>query len=306
MAPPPDLPALGQGVDRVVVGVLAAQRQLVLGFHRGPVVLGWTNGVELPHDCRSGICGSCRVRLVEGKVFGGTEEGSDMIYACQARVVSDMKIVTEPVPETVSISARVAELVRLAPDVVGVCLELPKPMRYFPGQYCKLQFRGFPERSYSPSYPLEGAPDNHLMYFHIRKVDGGVVSSELGKKIRIGHRVKLTGPLGSAFLPGPSRRRAARCSSPAAPASRRCGRSRSPRSPSGRSASSPLSWRRASCSRSTCTTPCAGSPGFRTSPSFRSCPRRRTSPPSFARAGRPSTCRSSRRMTWSTPAAHLR
>ncbi len=158
------------------------------------------NGVELQHDCRSGICGSCRVRLVEGKVFGGTEEGSDMIYACQARVVSDMKIVTEPVPETVSMSARVAELVRLAPDVVGVCLELPKPMRYFAGQYCKLQFRGFPERSYSPSYPLEGAPDNHLMYFHIRKVDGGVVSSELGKKIRIGHRVKLTGPLGSAFF----------------------------------------------------------------------------------------------------------
>ena len=37
------------------------------------------NGVELPHDCRSGVCGSCRVRLVDGKVFGGTEEGSDMI-----------------------------------------------------------------------------------------------------------------------------------------------------------------------------------------------------------------------------------
>ncbi len=158
------------------------------------------NGVELQHDCRSGICGSCRVRLVEGRVFGGTEEGSDMIYACQARVVSDMKIVTEPVPETVSMSARVAELVRLAPDVVGVCLELPKPMRYFPGQYCKVQFRGFSERSYSPSYPLEGAPDNHLMYFHIRKIHGGLVSSALGKKIRTGHRVKLTGPLGSAFF----------------------------------------------------------------------------------------------------------
>jgi ferredoxin len=82
------------------------------------------SGVELQHDCRSGICGSCRVRLVDSKVFGGTEEGSDMIYACQARVVSDMKIVTEPVPETVSMSARVAEVVRLAPDVVGVCPSL--------------------------------------------------------------------------------------------------------------------------------------------------------------------------------------
>src|SRR6516162_7108403 len=144
------------------------------------------SGVELQHDCRSGICGSCRVRLVDGKVFGGTEEGSDMIYACQARVVSDMKIVTEPMPETVSMSARVADLVRLAPDVVGVCLELPKPMRHFPGQYCKVQFRGFPERNYSPSYPLEGGPDNHLMYFHIRRLEGGLVSSALGKKIGTG------------------------------------------------------------------------------------------------------------------------
>jgi NAD(P)H-flavin reductase/ferredoxin len=158
------------------------------------------SGVELQHDCRSGICGSCKVRLVDGKVFGGTEEGSDMIYACQARVVSDMKVVTEPVPDTVSMSARVADLVRLAPDVVGVCLELPKPMRYLPGQYCKLQFRGFPERSYSPTYPLEGGPDSRLMYYHIRRLEDGLVSSALGTKIRTGHRVKLTGPLGSAFL----------------------------------------------------------------------------------------------------------
>ncbi len=158
------------------------------------------SGVELQHDCRSGICGSCRVRLVDGKVFGGTEEGSDMIYACQARVVSDMKIVTEAVPEMVSMSARVADLVRLAPDVVGVCLELPTQMRYLPGQYCKLQFRGFPERSYSPTYPLQGAPDSRLMYYHIRRIEGGRVSSALGRKIRTGHRVRLTGPLGSAFL----------------------------------------------------------------------------------------------------------
>jgi len=35
------------------------------------------SGVEMPYDCRSGICGSCRVRLVDGKVFGGTDESSE-------------------------------------------------------------------------------------------------------------------------------------------------------------------------------------------------------------------------------------
>jgi 3-phenylpropionate/trans-cinnamate dioxygenase ferredoxin reductase subunit len=158
------------------------------------------NGVDLPHDCRSGVCGACRVRLVDGKVFGGTEEGSEMIHACQARIMSDLDIVAEPVPETVSMPARVAELKRLAPDVVGVTLELPRPLAHLPGQYCKLQFRGFPERCYSPSYPLEGAPDNRLLHFHVRRLPDGAVSSALGDRIRVGHRVKLTGPLGTAFF----------------------------------------------------------------------------------------------------------
>ena len=158
------------------------------------------NGIELPHDCRSGVCGACRVRLVEGQVFGGTEEGSDMIHACQARVVSDLKLASEPVPDTVSMPARLADLTRLAADVIGVTLELPRPLNYLPGQFCRLQFRGFPERCYSPSYPLEGAPDRHLLHFHIRRFPDGAVSSALGQEIRVGHRVRVTGPLGTAFF----------------------------------------------------------------------------------------------------------
>jgi NAD(P)H-flavin reductase/ferredoxin len=158
------------------------------------------NDVELPHDCRSGICGACRVKLVSGKVFGGTEHGSDMIHACQARVVSDLRIVRETVPDPVSISAEVADMVRLAPDVIGVSLKLPRRLKHLPGQYCNLQFRGFPARCYSPSYPLEGGPDDHLLSFHIRRIHSGAVSAALGGKIRAGHRVKLTGPFGTAFF----------------------------------------------------------------------------------------------------------
>jgi NAD(P)H-flavin reductase len=158
------------------------------------------NGVDIPHDCRAGICGACRVRLVDGQVYGGHDHTEDMIHACQARVVSDLRIVTENVPDTVSMPAQVVELTRLAADVIGVCLELPKPLPYLPGQYCKVQFRGFPARCYSPTFPLEGSPDDRLLRFHIRTVSDGLVSSALGKQIRIGHRVKVTGPLGTAFL----------------------------------------------------------------------------------------------------------
>jgi NAD(P)H-flavin reductase/ferredoxin len=158
------------------------------------------NGIDLPHDCRSGICGACRVRLVDGRVFGGHEHGDEMIHACQARIVSDLEIVTEPVPEPVTMSARIAKIVHLASDVVGIDVEVPTPLHHLPGQYCKLQFRGFPARSYSPTYPLEGRPDSSLLHFHVRRLPDGIVSSALGRNIRAGHRVKLTGPFGSAFL----------------------------------------------------------------------------------------------------------
>jgi len=89
------------------------------------------NGVDLPHDCRSGVCGACRVRLAEGKVFGGTEEGSDMIYACQARIVSDLKPVTEAVPEMVSLQGRVVRFDPLPSDVVGVSLDTVQQIESF-------------------------------------------------------------------------------------------------------------------------------------------------------------------------------
>jgi NAD(P)H-flavin reductase len=158
------------------------------------------NGVELPHDCRTGICGTCRVRRVQGKVFGGDEAGSDMIHACQARIVSDLKIVTEAVPDPVSLSAQVTHLVRLAPDVIGVTMEVEKPLDYLPGQYCNVQFRGLPTRCYSPTYPLQRGPNPRFLHFHIRQLPDGVVSMALGTTIRVGHRVRLTAPYGHAFF----------------------------------------------------------------------------------------------------------
>jgi 3-phenylpropionate/trans-cinnamate dioxygenase ferredoxin reductase subunit len=47
---------------------------------------------------------------------------------------------------------------------------------------------------------LRGNPDNRSVWFHVRRMEDGRVSTSLGKRITPGHRVKLTGPYGSAHF----------------------------------------------------------------------------------------------------------
>ena len=158
------------------------------------------HGVDIPHDCRSGYCGTCAVTIVAGRVFGGEDGESSLVRACQCRVISDLTVEIEDVPDTAIEDGRLIELVPLAPTVVEVRIALPRPLEFRPGQYYKVQFRGFPARCYSPTFPFEGTHDAAMLRFHVSRVPKGLVSSELGRKIQVGHRVKLTGPLGAAFF----------------------------------------------------------------------------------------------------------
>jgi ferredoxin len=52
--------------------------------------------VEIPFECRSGICGQCKVKLVSGKVrmdsqdaLSPADRGKGLILACQARPTRD-------------------------------------------------------------------------------------------------------------------------------------------------------------------------------------------------------------------------
>lgn len=174
----------------------------VISAHPGDLLLdaALMNGIDLPHDCRSGYCDTCRVRVVAGRCLGDATDDPDIVHACQTRVISDLSVVVEKVPEVMEVSGRIVELVDIAHDVIEVGIQSAMPLEYLPGQYLSVQFRGYPARHYSPTLPLEFPANPDLIRFHVRQLRRARVSAALGRKIKVGHRVKLTGPFGAAYF----------------------------------------------------------------------------------------------------------
>ncbi|RPI37059.1 MAG: ferredoxin--NAD(+) reductase, partial [Hyphomicrobiaceae bacterium] len=88
----------------------------------------------------------------------------------------------------------------LSPEVMEVGIRTDGALPYHAGQYAQLCFSGYPSRPFSFTHPLSGNPNSRSVWFHVRRMKDGRVTSALGKRIRPGHRVKLTGPYGSAHF----------------------------------------------------------------------------------------------------------
>lgn len=170
--------------------------------NRGDLLLdaALMHGIELPYECRAGQCGTCRVRVIDGNCLADANENPGVVHACQARIISDVQIAVEKLPSIMEVSGRIVDLIDVAPDVIEVCIESSHAIDYIPGQYFSIRFRGFPARYYSPTALLDWPSDPDLIRFHVRRIAKGRVSSELGSRIKKGHRVRMTGPFGAAYL----------------------------------------------------------------------------------------------------------
>jgi NAD(P)H-flavin reductase/ferredoxin len=165
-----------------------------------------SNGITLPHDCRAGHCGTCCVRLVSGDVRGGAGAEPDIIHACQCRIVGDAVIERRQTSSTCTVEGVLKTVRPLSQEAMEVGIRIDGTLPYHAGQYAKVRFNGYPSRPFSITHPVRGNPRHPLLWFHIRRMEGGLVTGALGKKIKPGHRVTLDGPFGSAHfraeLPG--------------------------------------------------------------------------------------------------------
>lgn len=169
---------------------------------RGELLLdaALSNGVDLPYDCRAGHCGTCCVRLVSGEVQGGEGSEPGVVHACQCRIVGDAVIERDQPSGVRTVEGVLSSLRPLSPEVLEVGIRTDRALPYHPGQYAQVRFRGYPGRPFSITHPMPGNPNSASVWFHVRRMNDGRVTSSLGRRIRPGHRVKLTGPYGSAHF----------------------------------------------------------------------------------------------------------
>ena len=169
---------------------------------RGELLLdaALSNGIDMPHDCRAGHCGTCCVRLVSGQVRGGEGAEPGVVHACQCRIVGDAVIEMGQPSGVRTVEGVLSSLLPLSPEVMEVGIRTDRALPYHAGQYAQVHFSGYPSRPFSITHPLDGDPNGSSLWFHVRRMNDGRVTSSLGKRIKPGHRVKVTGPYGSAHF----------------------------------------------------------------------------------------------------------
>ena len=172
-------------------------------------------GMPLPHSCRSGRCGSCRARLLSGRVeyrdgpppgLSPQETREGFVLLCQALARSDLvveaRLIQSPASaEIKTVPSRIARREQLGPDVMGLVLRLPstESMEFQAGQYLDVLLEGGRRRSYG----VANAPNaGSELQLHVQHVPGGAFSEALFGTLRDGAVLKIEGPLGQFHYEG--------------------------------------------------------------------------------------------------------
>ena len=166
-------------------------------------------GLNLPHSCKSGNCGSCRARLLEGRCeyrhgrplgISDAEIAAGEILLCQARACSDVLLETFEVRAAADVTirrlpCRIDESVALSHDVMALFLRLPaaEEFSFQPGQYVDVMLDGGRRRSFS----IASAPHaSRLLELHVRRVAGGEFTERLFAASPRRMLLNIEGPLG--------------------------------------------------------------------------------------------------------------
>tara|TARA_Y100001936_G_scaffold252558_1_gene312753 strand:+ start:41752 stop:42792 length:1041 start_codon:yes stop_codon:yes gene_type:complete len=170
-------------------------------------------GFSLPYGCRNGACGTCKGKIIQGKVdFGRFNENTltekekqeGLALFCCAQPMSELIIECREIGKVNDLRirkfpCRVQKLEQVAPDVMLISLKLPanERLQFLAGQYIDILMKDGKRRSFS----LANAPhDDELLQLHVRNYPGGVFAEHTFSTMKEKDILRFEGPFGTFFL----------------------------------------------------------------------------------------------------------
>jgi benzoate/toluate 1,2-dioxygenase reductase component len=168
-------------------------------------------GINIPLDCRDGVCGTCKCRVESGGYDRGSyledaltaeEAASGLALACQTRPKTDLVVAIAASSEACktraqTYRARLHSVERLSETTIAFSLDTPDPVTFLPGQYANLLVPGTDQRR---CYSFSSPPGAETLSFLVRNIPPGVTSTYLREKAVPGTPVEFIGPAGSFYL----------------------------------------------------------------------------------------------------------
>ena len=171
-------------------------------------------GVWLPHACGHGLCGTCKVEVLDGEVDHGAaspfalmdfERDEGFTLACSATAMTDVVIeadideepdaVVRPVRD---FTGTVSRLEHLTADIVGIWLTTDTAVEFQAGQYLNLHVPGVARPR---AFSFANSPaDPHTVELHVRLVPDGEATPKLHRDLAVGDQLRFAGPYGRFFV----------------------------------------------------------------------------------------------------------
>ena len=166
------------------------------------------NDVPISYSCMSGRCGTCRCKVISGqlletgrveKITNPSEGGyvlactSVLTENCAIEIPEPDEIVTHPAK---IIKATVIAIEDATHDIKIIRLKPGKPLSFSPGQYATVQFTP----DHSRPYNMASVCADEELEFHVRYVPDGRVSGYVFNQLKVGDTIRISGPLGTAYL----------------------------------------------------------------------------------------------------------
>lgn len=174
---------------------------------------GLRQGLALPYDCRNGNCGVCRCKVLQGKVDHGhyqpvalpeAQRARGEALLCCATPLSDLVIEVEwpggqPRMPIASYVGCVEHIEHLSDDVIRLLISLQDADRiaFVAGQYINIVLDGGQRRAFSFANPPH---ENTHVELHVRRIPGGMFTTLVFERMRVGDRLHFEGPLGNFTL----------------------------------------------------------------------------------------------------------